>query len=123
MRVQSVAFSLTITLCLALAAAGLAFVAGRQAAEPETRYEHGVEEGERVGRREGRRAGARQFETVGRNRVFDDFTGGWDVGRWYLVNIGPGQDGARYAINARVKVSQRTSYRVCRDVQICQTRR
>ena len=153
MRVQSVAFSLTITLCLALAAAGLAFVAGRAAADPEGRYEEGVEQGERLGRtqargefapgsdgyraildrgratgmrlgrREGRRIGARTAETAGRNRVFDDFAGGWEVGRWYLVNIRPGQDGARYAIGARVEVRQGADYRICRRVHVCRRSR
>ena len=153
MRVQSVAFSLTITLFLALAAAGLAFVAGRAAADPEGRYEHGVQEGQRmgrtearaefaprsdayraifdkgraegmrVGRREGRRAGAREFETAGRNDVFDRFDGGWTIGSWYMVNIRPGDDGARYAIGARVPVRPGSTYRICRRVQVCRISR
>lgn len=149
MRVQSVAFSLTITLCLALAAAGLAYVAGQAAADPEGRYEQGVEEGERLGatraradftpgtdayraifdkgrasgerlgRATGRRDAARRAETLVRDRAFGDFEGGWSIGRWYLVNIRPGDDGARYAIGARVPLEGRTWYRVCRDARIC----
>ena len=149
MRVQSVAFSLTITLCLAFAAAGLAYVAGQAAADPEGRYEQGVEEGERlgvtrargdyapgsdgyraifdrgraagerIGRRAGRRDAARRAEKTVRDRAFGDFDGGWTIGRWYLVNIRPGDDGARYAIGARVVLNDRDSYRVCRGAQIC----
>ncbi len=153
MRIQSVAFSLTITLCLALAAAGVAFTAGRQAANPEGRYEQGVEEGERVGRAQaradfapgsdayraifdrgrargfdagrkvGRRDGARRGRAVGRERAFGDFPDGWSIGRWYLVNIRPGDGGAPYAIGARVPVRGKTWYGVCRKVEICRRRR
>jgi hypothetical protein len=153
MRVQSVLFSLTITLCLALAASGLAFVAGRQAADPEGRYELGVAEGERIGRAavqtefapgtdayraifdrgraagfaqgrtRGRRDGARAARTTGRKDVFAGFKGGWSVGDWYLVNIRPGDNGAEYAIGARVAVERGRSYWVCRGVHICRKER
>jgi hypothetical protein len=149
MRVQSVAFSLTVTLCLAFAAAGLAYVAGQAAADPEGRYEQGVDDGERLGatrartdyapgsdgyraifdrgrmsgertgRRIGRRDGARRAEKAVRDRAFGRFDGGWEIGRWYLVNIRPGDDGARYAIGARVAVNRRDWYRVCRGVHVC----
>ncbi|CAA9482454.1 MAG: hypothetical protein AVDCRST_MAG85-756 [uncultured Solirubrobacteraceae bacterium] len=152
MRVQSVAFSLTITLCLALAAAGLAFVAGRTAANPEGRYEQGVEEGERLGRtqtradyaqgsdgyraifdrgrvegaRSGRdaerRVGTPRLVAAGRNKAFAGFEGGWSIGRWYLVNIRPGDGGAKYAIGARMLVRSGNDYRVCRRVSICRKR-
>ena len=153
MRVQSVAFSLTITLVLALAASGLAFVAGRAAADPEGRYEQGVEEGERLGRlqaradyapsadgyraifdrgrivgeRKGRAAdrsaSLRRAEAAGRDRAFGDFPNGWSIGSWYLVNIRPGDDGARYAIGGRVVVRAGSEYRICRGVHICRNLR
>ena len=153
MRVQSVAFSLTITLCLALAAAGLAFVAGRQAADPEGRYEQGVEEGERIGRTQaraevapgtdaylaifdrgrargfrdgrtkGRLLGRRLATTAARDEVFRRFGGRWEIGAWYLVNLRPGDDGARYAIGARIPVRPKTSYRLCKKTYICRRSR
>jgi hypothetical protein len=153
MRVQSVAFSLTITLCLALAAAGLAFVGGRAAADPEGRYEQGVEEGERTGRAqaraevapgsdaylaifdrgharglrdgraEGRRAGRRLATTAARDEVFRRFGGRWEIGDWYLVNLRPGDDGARYAIGARIHVRPGSWYRLCQKTHICRRRR
>jgi hypothetical protein len=153
MRVQSVAFSLAITLCLALAAAGLAFVGGRAAANPEGRYEQGVAEGERLGRAQvrtdyspgsdafraifdegrargrsegraqGRRDGLRTAKTSGRDEVFGGFAGGWDIGSWYLVNIRPGDNGARYGIGARVQMKPRTWYSVCREVHVCRRSR
>ena len=153
MRIQSVAFSLTITLCLALGAAGLAFVAGRAAADPEGRFEQGVAEGERLGRAQGRadfahgtdayqaifdrgrergvaigqargrREGVRTARTAGREEAFAGFTGGWAIGSWYLVNIRPGDDGARYAIGTRIAVRPRTWYGVCRRIHICRKSR
>jgi hypothetical protein len=153
MRVQSVLFSLTITLCLALAASGLAFVAGRQAADPEGRYERGFAEGERIGRaavqtefapgtdayraiydrgrsegfRDGRARGRRDGErvalTTGREDVFGGFKGGWSIGDWYLVNIRPGDDGAEYGIGARVEMRRDTRYWVCGGVHICRKAR
>ena len=153
MRIQSVAFSFTLTICLALAASCFAFVAGREAANPEARYEQGVEEGERAGRAQaradfapgsdayvaaldegrrrgftagraaGRRDGARAGRMAGRRDAFARFPGGWDIGRWYLVNIRPGDDGAEYAIGARVRVDGETWYGICRRVHICRRRR
>jgi hypothetical protein len=153
MRVQSVAFSLAITLCLALAAAGLAYVGGRAAANPEGRYEAGVREGEHLGRAQartdyapgtdayraifdegrtrgrtegraqGRRDGARTARTSARDDVFDGFPGGWEIGSWYLVNIRPGDDGARYGIGARLEVKPRSWYGLCRGVHVCRRSR
>ena len=150
---QSVAFSLTITLCLALAAAGLAFVAGRAAADPEARYEQGIEEGERIGRSqarsevapgtdaylaifdrgrargvrdgraEGRRAGRRLATTAARDEVFRRFGARWEIGDWYLINLRPGDDGARYAIGARIRVKPGTSYHICKKSYICRRSR
>jgi hypothetical protein len=150
---RSVAFSLTITLCLAAAAAGLAYVAGRAAAGPEARYEAGVREGERLGRSEaradfapgtdayqaiydkghstgmtaGRRAGrrlaARNAKAAGREQAFGEFDGGWTVGHWYLVNIRPGDDGAPYGIGARVPVERDQWYGVCRGLNVCRRSR
>lgn len=150
---QSVAFSLTITLCLALAAAGLAFVAGHAAADPEGRYERGVEEGERIGRNqaradvapgtdaylaifdrgrargvrdgraEGRRTGRRLATTAARDEVFRRFGRPWEIGDWYLINLRPGDNGARYAIGARIHVKPGTSYRICKKSYICRRAR
>ena len=153
MRVQSVAFSLTITLCLALATGCFAFVAGREAADADGRYDKGVQEGERVGRTQaradfspgsdaylavldegrrrgfaagraaGRRDGAKAGRVAGRRDAFANFEGGWEIGDWYLVNIRPGDDGAKYAIGARVPVRSDSWYGVCRRVNICRKRR
>ena len=149
MRIQSVAFSLTITLVLALAAASLAFVGGRHAADPEGRYEQGYDEGERAGRaqsrsefvagtdayeaifargraegvvagrRQGRRAGTELGRTAARDSAFAGFPTPWQIGGWYLVNIRPGDDGARYAIGTRRPVRPGTWYRVCQGASIC----
>ena len=116
---RSVLFSLFLTLALAGAAAGLAFVAGRASADAPGQFERGVEEGERVGaaaaragfrpgsdayriaedrgrragfaagRRQGRAEGARSGRRRGRTAAFAGFRGGWEIGRWYLVAIAP----------------------------------
>src|SRR3712207_1546295 len=100
MRIQSVAFSLTVTLVLALAAGSFAFLAGKTAADPDGRFDQGVEEGERLaradlrtayapagdgyraifergrasglraGRAEGRRLGSQRGRTAGRDLAF-----------------------------------------------------
>jgi hypothetical protein len=153
MRLQSVAFSLTITLCLALAAAGLAYVGGQAAADPTGQYEHGVADGQRQGRAQarvefipgsdayeavldkgrklgfaaGRRAGRRDAAPTARargiNDAFGSFPGGWDVGHWYVVNIRPGEGGALYAIGARVPVREHAWYGICHQVEICRRSR
>src|SRR5688572_22215964 len=108
-------FSMTITVVLAAGAAGVAFLAGRSLADVPAAYERGVADGERYGRaqgraefergakratilaegrrrgfEEGRRAGvaegARRGRLRGRRAAFAGFDGGWDIGRWYLVN-------------------------------------
>ena len=140
---RSVAFSLFITLALAAAAAGLAFVAGRQAADGPSWYERGAAEGERLGRsqaradfapgesaynvifnrglrrgyvrgrHEGRVLGQQRGRAAASDAPFEGFPGGWDIGSWYVVNIAPGQDGARYAIGGRTLASPGSWYGVC----------
>lgn len=150
MRIQSVAFSLFITLALAAGAAGLAFVAGRQAADGPSWYERGAAEGERLGRsealadyapggtaynvifnrglrrgyvrgrREGRVLGQQRGRAAATDAPFAGFPGGWSIGSWYMVNIAPGQDGARYAIGGRTLADEDSWYGVCAGGQrIC----
>ena len=120
--VRSVLFSLFLTLALAGAASGLAFVAGRTSADPAGQFERGVDEGERLGaaaaqagfqpgsaayraaeergrragfaagRRQGRAEGVRSGRRRGRTAAFAGFRGGWEIGRWYLVAIAPAGD-------------------------------
>ena len=116
---RSVLFSLFLTLVLAGAAAGLAFIAGRTSADAPGNFERGVEEGERIGRitaraefapgspdyeaalergrktgfdqgrRTGRAEGARRGRRSGRSAAFAGFEDGWEIGRWYIVAIAP----------------------------------
>jgi hypothetical protein len=125
---KSVAFSLTITLCLALAASGLAFVVGRLAAHAEYEpgsdgyraiFDRGEKRGIEAGRKLGRRDAARRAEAAGRERAFGEFTAGWSIGSWYLVNIRPGEGGSGYAIGARVEVKRDRWYGMCRQVHVC----
>jgi hypothetical protein len=145
-------FSLVLVVSLSLAAAGIAFIGGKAAADPQGAFERGVDAGERFGRAqtqtafapgeeayesilargreegaaEGRRAGrvegVRAGRRDGRRDAFGRFPGGWEVGRWYLVNVAPGRDGARYGIGARVIVDGGRWYAQCRGRSICQRR-
>ena len=146
MRVRSVAFSFALTIVLALGAASVAFVAGRQAADAPGAYERGAKEGERFGRTEtysvyrrgtpayraiyrrgadagfdrGRRVGRALGRRHGRDATFAGFPGGWAIGSWYLINVAPGTDGGRYAIGGRVRVRKGAWYGVCaRGARIC----
>ena len=143
-------FSLFLVVSLSLSAAGIAFVGGKAAADPQGAFERGVHAGERFGRAqaqtafapgeeayetilargreqgaaEGRRAGrvegVRAGRRDGRRDAFGSFPGGWEVGRWYLVNVAPGRDGARYGVGARVIVDGGRWYSECRGRSICQ---
>jgi hypothetical protein len=141
--IQSVAFSLFITLALAAAAGGLAFVAGRQTADGPAQFDRGAAEGERLGRslvradyapgasayneifnrglrrgyvrgrREGRLLGQQRGRAAAHDAPFAGFPGGWSIGSWYLINIAPGQKGARYAIGGRTLARPDAWYGVC----------
>jgi hypothetical protein len=139
---RTVAFSLFLTVSLAAAAAGLAFVGGRAAADASGSYEQGVAEGERMGaaraeaafvagheeydsafergrregleqgRRQGRAEGARRAADAARDAAFGDFPGGWRAGRWYVISLAPG-DGGRLGVGARVEVRGGEWYGLC----------
>ena len=140
---SSILFSLCLIVALALGASGLAFIAGRAAADPAGAYDRGVAAGERLGRqqaraslqrgdaqydailargrkagvalgrRRGRLTGVRAGRARGRDDAFGSFPGGWSVGRWYAVSITRGTDGARYAIGARALLGTDRWYGLC----------
>ena len=141
---RSVAFSLIVTLSLAAAAAGVAFLSGRSFADAPGSFERGVEEGERVGqartraefapgsdayeavlargrrsgfaagRRAGRAEGKARGARKGRAAAFAGFDGGWDVGRWYLISLRPAGDGAELSIGSRVPLRRGEWFGLCR---------
>jgi len=140
---RSVAFSLIVTLSLAAAAAGVAFLAGRSFADAPGSFERGVQEGERLGqarmraefargsdayeavfargrrsgfaegRRRGRAEGAARGRRSGRASAFAGFDGGWDVGTWYLISLRPAGDGSDLAIGSRVALRRGEWYGLC----------
>jgi hypothetical protein len=140
---SSAIFSCTLIVALALAASGMAFIAGKAVADPAGAYDRGVAQGERLGRQQARaslRAGDAQYEAIvaegrraglaegrlagrlsgiraGRARAadaaFGAFAGGWDVGRFYVVSITRGDHGARYAIGSRSPVEPGRIYGLC----------
>ena len=142
---SSILFSLCLIVALALGSSGLAFIAGRAAADPAGAYDRGIAAGERLGReqaraslqrgdaqydailargratglaqgrRRGRLTGVRAGRARGRDDAFGSFPGGWRVGQWYAVSITRGSDGARYAIGARAALEPKRWYGMCAD--------
>lgn len=142
---RSLALSFGLAVIMAGAAATLGFVAGRQAADAPAAYDRGAREGERFGRTEaqseyrrgkpayrqifrrgqrngfarGRLAGSRDGRTAGRDATFAGFPGGWEIGRWYVINVAPGADGGKYAIGGRVPVKGGRWYGICTGGGFC----
>ena len=138
---RAAAFTFFLILALAGAAASLAFLGGRAAADAPGAFERGVEEGERLGRararaefapgaagyravlergrrsgfEDGRRAGrvegVRRGRARGRAAVFGGFRAGWDVRRWYVVSLAPTGQGIR--ISSRVALERGAWYGLC----------
>jgi len=135
-RMRSMLTTLALTLLLAGAAATVAFLAGRAAADAPAAYERGVSDGERLGRAAARadlKPGTPAYERLtkplrkrayaagfkdGRARAprrasaLAGFDGGWQVGDWYLVNIAP-RDDAAIGIGARIVLRPNTWYGTC----------
>jgi hypothetical protein len=131
--------STLLIVVLAFAAAGVAFLAGRLSADTPASYERGVDvgraqteaeyargstrfaqiltegrqDGIAEGRRQGRAEGARKGRSTGRTAVFAGFEGGWQVGRWYLVNIAPADEGEGVGIGARITLRKAQWYGLC----------
>ena len=140
---RPVLFTMFVCVVLAAGAAGVAYLAGRSLADAPAAYERGVDEGERRGRAqareefarggegytalvaqgrrlgfaEGRRRGVDEGAQKGRARgqqaVFSGFD--WDVGRWYLVNMAPGRNGADVSIGSRVELRRERWYGLCAE--------
>ena len=131
--------SMSLVVVLALSAAGVAFVAGRHTVDTPASYERGVDagraqtealyargserfariaaEGRARGREESRKQGFAEGMELGRSTArtaaFEGFEGGWQVGRWYLVNIGPAREGDGVGIGARISLRKAQWYGLC----------
>jgi hypothetical protein len=83
----------------------------------------GKREGESAGKHEGETAGKREGETTGQNESFEGYSGGWEIGSWYLIKVGSGAESGlkgKYAIPTRVgpmKVGR--AYSLCGSSEIC----
>ncbi len=144
MRLRSVLFPIVLSFSLAIGLSAVAFLVGRSAAQPNERYEQGVRDGEAqgrnaaaaefasgsrryraifargrdAGRREGRVSGAIAARKAGfahgRTSAFKDFPGGWKVGRWYAIAVGPsGEPGFPYVMSGRVPIVPGRTYALC----------
>ena len=156
MRLHSTLFPIVLSISLAVGIGAIAFLAGRSAAKPNERYERGVRDGERLGRnaaaaefadgsaryraifargrttgiREGRRLGARDGRAGGfahgRTSAFRTFPGGWDIGSWYAIAVGPsGEAGFPYVMTGRVAMRPGRTYGLCgaKPRRVCEASR
>jgi hypothetical protein len=57
----------------------------------------GRAEGEAEGRKEGERSGAK----AGQNESFEGYSGGWEIGSWYMIKVGAGSEATRAAARRR----------------------
>jgi hypothetical protein len=88
-------------------------------------YASGEENGERSGeaigqgrgKHEGETQGRRQGQTAGQNEPFEGYSGGWEIGSWYIIKIGAGQEAGlqgKYNIPTRVgPMRQGRAYSLC----------
>jgi hypothetical protein len=144
MRLRSVLFPIVLSISLAVGLSAIAFLVGRAAAAPNERYDQGVRDGEQLGRnaaaaefasgsrrykaifargreagrREGRVSGALAARKAGfahgRTSAFKDFPGGWKVGSWYAIAVGPsGEPGFPYVMSGRVAMRPGRVYGLC----------
>lgn len=104
--------------------------AGEEAEELATdQYVAGMKEGRRQGREEGRRegraSGYNAGTTAGQNGAFEGYSGGWEVGRWYIVKVGTGRESGlsgKYSIPTRVgPMALDEAYELCEDNDVCTT--
>jgi hypothetical protein len=84
----------------------------------------GLRQGLRKGTTTGERVGRSQGLTAGQDVAFEGYSGGWEVGRWYMIRIGTGKDvglAGKYSIPTRVgPISFEKSYALCDDgVNVC----
>jgi hypothetical protein len=86
-------------------------------------YRIGYKAGRKSGLRDGRASGYASGQVVGlrsgQDEAFEGYDGGWQIGRWYLIEIGTGKDvglSGKYSIPTRVgPVRYGTRYALCDD--------
>lgn len=80
-------------------------------------YRAGRENGIKRGRELGVSDGFDSGQRAGQNSAFEGYDGGWSIGRWYLIEIGSGEDrgsSVKYSIPSRVGPLQYgTDYALC----------
>lgn len=73
----------------------------------------GLKRGKELGRTEGQAKG----DAAGQAEAFEGYSGGWEVGSWYAIKIGTGQESGlqgKYSIPTRVgPLRERRAYSLC----------
>lgn len=79
----------------------------------------GLKSGKRKGEKEGKVVGYDQGNKVGSvqgaNDAFDGFPGGWQVGSYYIVQIGAGSHDVNYVISNRKPMAPNVKYKLCNN--------
>lgn len=93
---------------------GAGYFAGNQSGLTQ-----GRSEGRQAGYTSGYNAAVRKANgaiggayTAGTNGAFAGYSG-WDIGHYYVVQIGAGSGGAQYAIPTRIEMTPGQSYNLC----------
>lgn len=81
----------------------------------EAIFVKGRKEGFRTGKREGLGSGRREGFSEGQDSAFQGYGGGWEIGRWYIIQIGQGKNGSKYSIPSRLIMDTGEGYRICSD--------
>jgi hypothetical protein len=78
----------------------------------------GQQEGETTGKKAGKKVGLeqgeQQGEVTGANDVFDAYSS-WEVGDYYVVEIGEGTGGVDYTLASRTQMQEGERYALCAD--------
>jgi len=75
----------------------------------------GEKSGKVAGAKAGLEQGKQQGQVTGANDVFDAYSTGWQVGDFYIVQIGEGSGGVDYTLENRLVLAQDTNYSICQD--------
>jgi hypothetical protein len=91
--------------------------AGQQAGEATGQREgeeQGATKGRKAGLEQGKQRGIDEGQVEGANSVFDAYSS-WEVGAYYIVQIGEGQSGVDYALENRTQLAANKQYKLCQD--------
>jgi hypothetical protein len=85
-----------------------------QNAGQATGQQQGQVQGTETGKKVGLEKGKQQGQVTGANDVFGAYSS-WNVGSFYIVQIGQGSNGVDYTLGARTQMVEGEQYKLCQD--------